>query len=212
MSNSGKPDWSASGAFPFMPFPIPGLGPATREPTLSSGIDLLKSMWGNLPGSSQVPGFLVPTIDVEELDKRIGDLRAAESWVEVNLNMLRATIQGLEVQRNTIAALKAMSISPPKPAPAKAPSWEAAAPAPVPAPAPVASAPVAPEPEEPTLPSVAPGLDAGHWLSYMQDQFAKVAQAALATTGSPPAVAGKAKARPAASANARPRKARAPKR
>jgi hypothetical protein len=163
MSKPGKPAWSASGAFPFMPFPVPGTtAPGTPAAGLASGMDLLKNFWGALPGSTQVPGFLVPTVDVEELDKRITDLRAAESWVEVNLNMLRATIQGLEVQRNTIAALKSMSVMP-----------DAGAAAP-----PSASSPA---PEGAAL----PGIAAGQWLGYLQGQFAKVAEAALATATPP---------------------------
>jgi hypothetical protein len=180
MSNSGKPGWPTSGVFPFAPFPIPGLTPPPERSAMSDGIDLLKSMWGNLPGSSQVPGFLVPTIDVEELDKRIADLRAAESWVEVNLNMLRATIQGLEVQRHTIVALKSLSAMPSPPVAAPPDPWPAS-------PAPEAQAPAASKSAEADSPPAAaaglPGLAAGNWLTYMQDQFAKVAEAALSSTG-----------------------------
>jgi len=50
-----------------------------------------------------------PTTDLDELDKRISDLKAVEQWLNVNLSMLRATIQGLEVQRGTIATIKSFS-------------------------------------------------------------------------------------------------------
>ena len=43
------------------------------------------------------------------LDKRIGELRSIEQWLTINQNMLRTTIQGLEVQRGTIAALRSFS-------------------------------------------------------------------------------------------------------
>jgi hypothetical protein len=69
-------------------------------------MDFMKNLWGSMP--SAVPGFVVPTVDLGELDKRIEDLRAVESWLALNANMLKATIQGLEVQRNTIAALHAL--------------------------------------------------------------------------------------------------------
>lgn len=69
----------------------------------AGGLDFMKSLWGGLP--STVPGFVVPTVDLEELDKRLTDLKAVEAWLALNANMLRTTIQSLEVQRNTIAAL-----------------------------------------------------------------------------------------------------------
>jgi len=50
--------------------------------------------------------MIAPTLDVAELDKRIADLRAVEQWLNLNLSMLRTTVQSLEVQRNTIATLK----------------------------------------------------------------------------------------------------------
>jgi hypothetical protein len=50
--------------------------------------------------------MLAPTLDVEELEKRISDLRAVEQWLELNASMLRTTIQSLEVQRATISTLK----------------------------------------------------------------------------------------------------------
>jgi hypothetical protein len=72
--------------------------------SIAGGMDFMKAMMGGIPTS--VPGFVVPTVDLDELDKRIKDLRAVESWLALNANMLKATIQGLDVQRNTIAALK----------------------------------------------------------------------------------------------------------
>jgi hypothetical protein len=54
----------------------------------------------------QLPNMLAPTFDVEEIDKRISDLRAVEHWLDLNATMLRTTIQTLEVQRATITTLK----------------------------------------------------------------------------------------------------------
>ena len=51
----------------------------------------------------------MPTLDIEELDKRIQDLKSVENWLQLNMNVLRSTIQGLEVQRATLAALKSFS-------------------------------------------------------------------------------------------------------
>lgn len=52
-----------------------------------------------------------PTLDIGELDKRIQELRTVEQWLSLNLTLLRNTIQAMEVQRGTLAALKQMSAS-----------------------------------------------------------------------------------------------------
>jgi hypothetical protein len=49
--------------------------------------------------------------DLREMDKRIAELKAVEQWLNLNLNLLRTTIQGLEVQRGTLAAIQSFSDS-----------------------------------------------------------------------------------------------------
>jgi hypothetical protein len=51
-----------------------------------------------------IPSMMMPTLDVQELEKRIADLRSVEHWLELNLSLLRTTIQGLDMQRSTLAA------------------------------------------------------------------------------------------------------------
>ena len=58
-----------------------------------------------------VPGMVTPTLDVGEIDKRITDLKTVEGWLRMNLNMLQMSIQGLEMQRATLAAMQAISQS-----------------------------------------------------------------------------------------------------
>ncbi|MEJ2767374.1 PhaM family polyhydroxyalkanoate granule multifunctional regulatory protein [Mycetohabitans sp. B46] len=50
---------------------------------------------------------LLKLMRVEELDKRITDLRTVEQWLKLNLSMLQSTIQALQVQRSTLATLHA---------------------------------------------------------------------------------------------------------
>ncbi len=76
---------------------------------LAGGMDFIKNFWSN--SASGVPGLVVPTIDLQELEKRIKDLKAVEGWLDVNINMLRTTIQALEVQHSTIATIHALSDS-----------------------------------------------------------------------------------------------------
>jgi hypothetical protein len=53
----------------------------------------------------------MPSLSVDEVNKQITDLKAVESWLNVNMSMLRSTIQALEVQSATLAALQTMSSS-----------------------------------------------------------------------------------------------------
>ncbi len=72
-------------------------------------LEFLKSMWGNMGFS--LPGIITPTLDVNEIDKRITELKTVEGWLKMNLNMLQMSIQGLEMQRTTLAAIQAIGQS-----------------------------------------------------------------------------------------------------
>ena len=69
-------------------------------------LNFMRNMWGNMGFS--LPGMVAPTFDVDELDKRIKDMKAVEGWLRMNLSMLQMTIQGLEMQRSTVGAVQAM--------------------------------------------------------------------------------------------------------
>lgn len=77
---------------------------------MTDTLDFVKNLWGSMavPGMN-IPGITAPTLSIDDLDKKINDLKAVEAWLNVNMSMLRGTIQGLEVQRGTIATLKSMS-------------------------------------------------------------------------------------------------------
>ena len=72
-------------------------------------LEFLKGMWGSM--GFAVPGMVTPTMDVGEIDKHITDLTTVEGWLRMNLNMLQMSIQGLEMQRATLAAMQAISQS-----------------------------------------------------------------------------------------------------
>ncbi len=88
-------------------------------PAYPDPMEFLKSLWGNL--QTPLPGLL-PTVDAGELERRIADLKAVEAWLQTNAQMVRMTIQGLEVQRATLAVLNAAATqgAEPKAAPASA--------------------------------------------------------------------------------------------
>ena len=75
--------------------------------------EAIKALWGSM--GFAMPGMVTPTFDSAELDKRIADLKAVEGWLQMNLGMLQTTIQGLEMQRSTLAAMQAAMPGHPQP-------------------------------------------------------------------------------------------------
>ncbi|MBU3604603.1 PhaM family polyhydroxyalkanoate granule multifunctional regulatory protein [Polynucleobacter sp. AP-Kaivos-20-H2] len=89
-------------------------------PEFNQSLDMFKTMWGQgaagqagqfpftADASMAAGGFAsaFPGLDVDELEKRIKDLKSVENWLNLNLNILKSTIQGLEVQHATMMALK----------------------------------------------------------------------------------------------------------
>lgn len=69
-------------------------------------LEFVRGMWSSM--GFNLPGMVTPTLDIDELDKRIADLKAVENWLKMNLNMLQMSTQGLEMQRAALAAVKAM--------------------------------------------------------------------------------------------------------
>jgi hypothetical protein len=63
------------------------------------------------PQMPQLGSWVAPTLNVEELDKRIQELKAVLFWLDQNSTALKATVQALEVQKMTLATLKGMNVS-----------------------------------------------------------------------------------------------------
>jgi hypothetical protein len=68
--------------------------------------EFMKTLWN--PMGLPMPGMVAPTLDLGAVEKKIADLKSVENWLNLNLNMLRLSIQGLEMQKNTLAAMKLM--------------------------------------------------------------------------------------------------------
>ncbi|MDB5966715.1 MAG: hypothetical protein JWQ72_3215, partial [Polaromonas sp.] len=64
-----------------------------------------------LPQMPNLGSWIAPTLNVEELDKRIQELKAVQFWLDQNALALKATIQALEVQKMTLATLKGMNFN-----------------------------------------------------------------------------------------------------
>lgn len=189
-------------ATPQMP-PLPG---AT---VMTDTLDFVKNLWGSMavPGMN-LPGLAVPTLSVEELDKKISDLKAVEAWLNVNMSMLRGTIQALEVQRGTIATLKSMGATfanaMQQPGASEKSLFEAspyasaffqqgsATPAAKTAAAAGGSAKAAPGADKPAAAASMPMANPTAWWNLLQDQFQQAVTTAMAVD--PLAPAGKAAA------------------
>ena len=79
---------------------------AHDQNNINDPLNFVRGMWGNMGFS--LPGMVAPTFDEEELEQRINDLKTVEGWLRMNLSMLQMTIQGLEMQKTTITAVKAV--------------------------------------------------------------------------------------------------------
>ncbi|WP_334186441.1 PhaM family polyhydroxyalkanoate granule multifunctional regulatory protein [Noviherbaspirillum sp.] len=204
---------------------IPGMG------AMTDSLDFVKNLWGsmgipgmNMPGANvssmnipgmSMPGMVMPTLSVEEIRKKISDLKAVESWLELNMNMLRGTIQALEVQAATIATLQSMgdalsaSMQGAQNGQAngkhKTPDADASAPGAKPA----QKASSAPQPtgkdQADAASLTAPLVNAAAWWNMLQDQFKQAVNNA-ATAADKPAVKnnGSANGKAAEAPKARP--------
>ena len=65
----------------------------------------------NIPQLPNLGHWVAPTFNVEDLEKRIEELKAVHFWLDQNSKALGATIQALEVQKMTLSTLKSMNFS-----------------------------------------------------------------------------------------------------
>lgn len=180
MSKSNTPDASGAGS-------------------MTDTLEFMKNMWGGM----KIPGMVMPTLSVDDINKQIADLKAVESWLTLNMNMLRGTIQALEVQSATIATLQSMSatmsamIQPNANAEDK-PAFAS----PFSSPMPSAGKQAAPGSESQSPPAVDPAslgvppfADPAVWWDMLQDQFKQAVNTAVAPKAESPAATPAARSR-----------------
>lgn len=63
-----------------------------------------QNMWN--PLNFPLPGLVQPTMDPDEIDKKIVELRAVESWLKTNLGFLEMTIKTMEMQKSALEILR----------------------------------------------------------------------------------------------------------
>ena len=156
---------------------------------LVPGFDFLQGLVKNagsaLPNIGQ---WVAPTLNPEELEKRIEELRTVQFWLEQNARMLGATIQALEVQRMTLSTLKTMNVqmddlreSLKIRVPRSSDAAEAAAPSPASASRPAAKAARKTAPKKAEA-SETPPVDPMQWWGALTKQFTQLAASAMKDT------------------------------
>lgn len=130
MSQSSDPPSSSGSGFPFSP---------------DEAMQFMQRMWNpfgvpipgfTLPGAAAAtpagpampahPGFPNPatmfaSLDPVEIDRKIGELRIIENWLEMSLNLMRMSIKTLELQKASLEALRAPQGGAPSTPPADKP-------------------------------------------------------------------------------------------
>ncbi len=129
-------------------------------------------------GNASMAGWLAPTLDPEALEKRLSELKAVQFWLDQNAAALKATIQALEVQKMTLAALKTVNVPMPGagmawPMPGTSAKSKPAAASP-PKPEPVAAKPAA----APAA-AAAPLADPMQYWGALSQQFQQIAGQAM---------------------------------
>jgi len=166
---------------------------SAAQPTAAAGI----------PGMAS---WVAPTLSIEDIDKRIQELKSVLFWLEQNTTALKATIQAMEVQKMTLTTLQSMNVNmadlakaftakPPvsEPAPAAPadtasasksslfspkPAPQAATPQPTPSEAPAEE--TSQTGEAKTAESASqPAVDPMQWWGALTQQFQTIASAAL---------------------------------
>ena len=123
------------------------------------------------PASAAFNQWFTPTMSAEDLDKRIGELKTVQFWLEQNTRALAATIQALEVQKMTLATLKSMNFPMPG---AFAASGAGAG---------QAAAPEAASEAAPEATPASPAVDPMQMWNALTQQFQSIAATALKDVG-----------------------------
>jgi hypothetical protein len=75
-----------------------------QEPELPKDwLEFMQKMW--TPMSFPMPGMAMPTVDVKEVEKKIAELKAVETWLTMNVGFVQMTIKTLEMQKAALETI-----------------------------------------------------------------------------------------------------------
>ena len=152
------------------------------------GFDFLQNLAKAAGGAGSSPSampnmaqWLVPSLKVEDLEKRIEELKHVQFWLDQNARALSATIQALEVQKMTMETLKGMNFTMGMPGAAQAatPKPASAPAAPPPAPEPEPAADAAPKRKTKAQADASKVIDPIQLWGALTQQFQQIASTAL---------------------------------
>ena len=66
--------------------------------------EFFQKMWN--PMSFPIPGMFQPTMSVEEVEKKIAELRSVENWLKMNLTFVQMTVKTLEMQKSALQTIQ----------------------------------------------------------------------------------------------------------
>lgn len=67
--------------------------------------EFMQKMWN--PMSFPVPGMFMPTGNVEDIEKKIGELKGVEAWLTMNIGFIQMTVKTLEMQKSALESFSA---------------------------------------------------------------------------------------------------------
>ncbi len=77
-----------------------------QEPELPKDwMEFMQKLWN--PMSFPMPGMAMPTVNVEEIERKIAELKAVETWLTLQVGLLQMTIKTLEMQKAALESLTA---------------------------------------------------------------------------------------------------------
>jgi hypothetical protein len=75
-----------------------------QEPELPKDwMEFMQRMWN--PMSFPMPGVGMPTVNGEEVQRKISELKAVETWLTMQVGLLQMTIKTLEMQKAALDSL-----------------------------------------------------------------------------------------------------------
>jgi hypothetical protein len=82
-----------------MPAAAPAVPPAAAAPVAPAGMPFAGMAFPN-------PATMFATLDPAEVERKIGELRVIENWLQMSLNLMQMSIKTLELQKASLEALR----------------------------------------------------------------------------------------------------------
>ena len=68
-------------------------------------LEYMQKMWN--PMSFPMPGMGMPTVNIGEVERKIAELKAVETWLTMQVGFVQMTVKTLEMQKMALESLAA---------------------------------------------------------------------------------------------------------